>query len=145
MIYWFTGQPGAGKTILGSELKKHLSNSYHIDGDDLREIFDNKDYSENGRRKNVELAQQISHFLHNKGCDVVVSLVSPYKDQREFFKSKLGNNIKEFYVNTTEIRGRENFHVEGYQKPTDNYFDVNTTNTTIENSFIKIKEYAELG
>jgi adenylylsulfate kinase-like enzyme len=145
MIYWFTGQPGAGKTILGSELKKHLSNSYHVDGDDLREIFDNKDYTENGRRRNVELAQQISHFLHNKGCNVVVSLVSPYKDQRELFKTKLGDNIKEFYVNTTEIRGRENFHVDGYQKPTDNYFDVNTTNTTIEKSFIKIKEYAELG
>jgi len=144
MIYWFTGQPGHGKTILGLELKKFLPNSYHIDGDDLREIFDNKDYSETGRRKNIEVAQQISHFLHNKGCDVVVSLVSPYKDQREDFKSKLGDNIKEFYVHTTDIRGRENFHVKDYQKPTDKYCDVDTTKTTIENSFIKVKNYADL-
>jgi adenylylsulfate kinase len=145
MVYWFTGQPGHGKTVLGSELKKYLPNSFHIDGDDLRDIFDNKDYSESGRRKNIELAQQISHFLHNKGCDVVVSLVSPYKDQRESFKTKIGETIKEFYVHTTDIRGRENFHVEGYEKPSDNYLDVDTTNTSIEECLRKIKKYANLG
>ena len=118
MIYWFTGQPGHGKTVLASALKQELNNTFHIDGDDLRAIFDNKDYSEAGRRKNIELAQQLSHFLHNKGCNVVVSLVSPYQDQREEFKTKLGDFIKEFYIHTTEIRGRENFHVENYQQPT---------------------------
>jgi hypothetical protein len=66
---------------------------------------DNKDYSEAGRRKNVELAQHLAHFLHNKGCNVVVSLVSPYKDQRDEFKNKLGDTINEFYVHTSEIRG----------------------------------------
>jgi len=55
-IIWLTGQPGAGKTVLATELKQHLDNVFHIDGDDLRAIFDNKDYSEVGRRKNIELA-----------------------------------------------------------------------------------------
>ena len=68
MIYWFTGQPGAGKTVLAKSLNaKYFENkAFHVDGDDLREIFDNKDYSEVGRRKNIELAQHMSHFLHNK-------------------------------------------------------------------------------
>ena len=88
MIYWFTGQPGSGKTTLAIELLKHLpTNSIHIDGDDLRLIFDNKDYSETGRRKNIERAQDIALFLNRKGHDVVVSLVSPYKDQRDSFKN----------------------------------------------------------
>jgi adenylylsulfate kinase len=139
MIYWFTGQPGAGKTVLATELKKSLTNSFHVDGDDLREIFDNKDYSESGRRKNISLAQQLSHFLHNKGCDVVVSLVSPYKDQRDEFKEKMENNIKEIYVHTTEIRGRENFHVENYEKPTTNFIDIDTTNISISDCINKIK------
>ena len=143
MIYWFTGQPGAGKTVLATELKKELLNSFHVDGDDLREIFDNKDYSESGRRKNISLAQQLSHFLHNKGCDVVVSLVSPYKDQREEFKEKMGDDIKEIYVHTTEIRGREIFHVENYQKPTTNFIDIDTTNISIDDCINKIK-YEEL-
>jgi adenylylsulfate kinase len=90
MIYWFTGQPGAGKTTLADWLATHYhTKAINIDGDDIREIFDNKDYSEAGRRKNIELAQNMAHFLHHKGYNVFVSLVSPYKDQRESFKEKL--------------------------------------------------------
>jgi len=45
MIYWFTGQPGAGKTIQATKLKDLLQTEkrnwrkdvFHIDGDDLRE------------------------------------------------------------------------------------------------------------
>ena len=90
MIYWFTGQPGAGKTTLAKQLKDYLhpSNIVLVDGDDIRDIFQNKDYSENGRRKNIEKAQDISLFLDSKGFDVIVSLVSPYKDQRDEFKNK---------------------------------------------------------
>jgi adenylylsulfate kinase len=141
MIYWFTGQPGAGKTVLAKSLnaKYFLNKAFHVDGDDLREIFDNKDYSEVGRRKNIELAQHISHFLNNKGETVIVSLVSPYKDQREEFKEKMGDNIKEIYVHTTEIRGRENFHVADYQPPIDRFIDANTTDCTPEETLNKIK------
>ena len=147
MIYWFTGQPGAGKTVLAKSLNvKYFENkAFHVDGDDLREIFDNKDYSEVGRRKNIELAQHLAHFLHNKGQNVVVSLVSPYKDQRENFKEKMGDNIKEIYVHTTEIRGRENFHVENYQQPTENYLDIDTTNISVEECLNQIISYAKLG
>jgi len=144
MIYWFTGQPGHGKTVLANALKQELDNAFHIDGDDLRAIFDNKDYSETGRRKNIELAQQLAHFLHNKKHDVVVSLVSPYRNQREAFKNKLDDNIKEFYIHTTEIRGREKFHVENYELPIENYLDVDTTNTSVEECLKKIKSYAKL-
>jgi adenylylsulfate kinase len=141
MIYWFTGQPGHGKTVLAKALnEKYFENkAFHVDGDDLREIFDNKDYSEAGRRKNIELAQHLSHFLHNKGQNVVVSLVSPYKDQRDKFKEKMGDNIKEIYVHTTEIRGRENFHVADYQPPIDRFIDANTTNCTSEETLNTIK------
>lgn len=139
MIYWFTGQPGAGKTVLAKALQIELENTFHIDGDDIREIFNNKDYSEAGRRKNIELAQQLSQFLHNKGYNVVVSLVSPYRDQREEFKEKMGDNIKEIYVHTTEIRGRENFHVADYQPPIDRFIDANTTDCTPEETLNKIK------
>jgi adenylylsulfate kinase-like enzyme len=145
MIYWFTGQPGHGKTVLATALQVELENTFHIDGDDIREIFNNKDYSEIGRRKNIELAQQLSHFLHNKGYNVVVSLVSPYIDQREEFKQKLGDSIKEFYIHTTEIRGRENFHVKEYQPPTDNFLSIDTTDVSVEECLNKIKSYAELG
>jgi adenylylsulfate kinase-like enzyme len=44
MVYWFTGQPGAGKTSIANSLIEKLpKNTFHVDGDDLREIFNNKD------------------------------------------------------------------------------------------------------
>jgi adenylylsulfate kinase len=143
MIIWFTGQPGSGKTTICKRILWDKPGVFHIDGDDLRDLFDNKDYSELGRRKNVELAQQIAHYLHKKGKDVVVSLVSPYKDQRDKFKEKIGHNIFEVYVHTSEIRGREDFFVKEYGQPTENYLDIDTTNESVEESIKKVLDYVK--
>jgi len=133
MIIWLTGQPGSGKSTIANELVSDTTGRFiNIDGDDLREIFDNKDYSEVGRRKNIELAQNIAEFLHKKGFIPVVSLVSPYKDQRDKFKEKMGDAILEIYVYTTQIRGREKFFVENYQEPTEKYLRLCTDSMTPE-------------
>lgn len=145
MIIWLTGQPGSGKTTLAKEimLSGPLCQWYHVDGDDIRELFDNKDYSEQGRRKNIELAQQLAQYLHSKGKKVVVSLVSPYKDQRDKFKEKIGDDLFEVYLFTSEIRGREDYFVKEYEPPTEKYLRLDTTKDTVEESVKKVLEYAE--
>ena len=138
MIYWFTGQPCAGKTTLANLLKKEKPGAYRIDGDDMRELFSNKDYSIKGRVENVGTAQRIAHYLHNQGKDVIVSLVSPYIDQREEFKTLLGSNIKEIYVHTTEPRERDHFKAIAYTPPFSNFIDIDTTYDSPADSFKKI-------
>jgi adenylylsulfate kinase len=139
MIYWFTGQPGAGKTVLANLLKKDkFGRAFRIDGDEMRELFANKDYSIKGRIANIDAAQKISHYLHNQNRIVIVSLVSPYLDQREEFKQILGDDIKEIYIHTSEARERDHFHVKGYQPPLENYINIDTTNDTPEQSLKKI-------
>ena len=131
-IYYFIGQPGAGKTTLAKYLCEHkLTNVHHIDGADLRNLTQNKDYSENGRRMNIELAQNMAKLSFNDGKNVVMSIVSPFKDLRDNFKKDLKDNVVEIFVHTTDIRGREQFHVENYQTPTDNFIDIDTTNKTV--------------
>jgi adenylylsulfate kinase-like enzyme len=146
MIYWFTGQPGAGKTVLGIKLKDFLQTEkrnwrkdvFHIDGDDLRELTLNKDYSEVGRIQNIKNAQLLAYFLQNKGCDIVVSLVAPYKDLREEFKLICGDTIIEIYVHTNRKRNREEFKVKEYQAPEENFFDMDTTSDNPAQSFTKL-------
>jgi adenylylsulfate kinase len=134
-IYYLIGQPGAGKTTLAKYLCEHiLSNVHHIDGDDLRNLTQNKDYSEKGRRTNVELGQTMARLSFNDGKNVVMSIVSPFKDLRDKFKEELKDNVIEIYVHTSDIRGREHFHVDNYQIPTEDYIDVDTTNKTIAQS-----------
>jgi adenylylsulfate kinase-like enzyme len=143
MITWLTGQPGSGKTTLSEYMMLNMgSDVFHIDGDDLRNLYGNTDFSEEGRRKNVLLAQNISEYLHNKGKHVFVSLVSPYKDQREMFKQRIGENFIEIYVHTSEIRGKEQYFVSDYQPPTSNFLDLDTTNKSIEECSKLILEYA---
>jgi adenylylsulfate kinase len=145
MIIWLTGQPGSGKTTICKQMMLNMgSDVFHIDGDDLRDLFDNKDYSETGRRKNIELAQQISQYLHNKDKHVFVSLVSPYKDQRDKFKEKMGDKLVEVYIHTSEIRGREDFFVKEYGQPTENYLNIDTTNESVEESAKKVLDYAKI-
>ena len=73
-IIWLTGQPGSGKTTLANLLKNYFNTSelykdktvVIVDGDDLRDITVNKDYSRKGRENNIKTAQKIAKFLFNK-------------------------------------------------------------------------------
>ena len=139
MIYWFTGQPASGKTTLSKLLSKEiLGKPYIIDGDDMRELFSNKDYSIKGRVENVSTAQKIAHYLNNQGEDVIVALVSPYIDQREEFKTLMGDQIKEIYVHTSEVRERDHFKSNAYVPPKENYIDIDTSGVSPEESLNQI-------
>jgi adenylylsulfate kinase len=134
MIYWITGQSGAGKTTLSNWMVEELNqNAFTIDGDALRDVFINKDYSVEGRKKNVELAQNISKFINSKGLDVIVSLISPFREQREQFKMDMGNDIVEIYVCCDDIRSK---HTTEYEEPQHNFISINTNN---KNDYEKVR------
>ena len=139
---WLTGQPASGKTTLANLLIKKLPEIYpnhlyfNIDGDDLRDLFQNKDYSRKGREANIRLGMSIAAYLINKGSIPIVSLVSPYISLREEFKSKF--KVLEIYLHTTEIRGRENYFVKNYEAPKDFFLDMDTTIKSVEESLDEI-------
>lgn len=142
-IYWFTGQPGAGKTVLSIMLKTFLemenkNKVFHIDGDELRKLFNNQKYGREGREENIRRAQDIAKFILSQGHSVVISLVAPYKELRENFKKELGDLLVEVYVHTTDIRGREHFHTDEYEAPTENFININTTNIEPQKSLEQI-------
>jgi adenylylsulfate kinase-like enzyme len=139
MIIWLTGQPGSGKTTLAKEfianLKKNNSSAkiINLDGDDLRNINKNKDYSKEGRIKNISTAISIIRFLASKNYICVVSIVAPYRFLRDELKTEFP--FLEIYLHTSEERGRENFFAQDYEEPIDSkHLKIDTGKLTIKES-----------
>lgn len=141
MIIWFTGQPYSGKTTLSTILILYLSSigkiTSWIDGDSLRQLIKNDDYSEKGRRHNIDAAQTMAKTYSLNNDYVVVSVVSPFRDQRESFKAN--NNVKEIYLKSTRIR--EGRMVDYYEPPEENFLYINTDTSNIIESLESIKKY----
>ena len=147
-IIWLTGQPGSGKTTLAKGVVSNYDylgkKVFHIDGDNLRDITENYDYTAEGRYKNVTNAQFIAKVLSKSGYVVVVSLVSPYKIVRGNLKNHI-ENYYEIYVtydNTIE-RGREHYHVEDYEEPVEDFLYIDTTTRPPGFAIDDIMEYTD--
>jgi adenylylsulfate kinase-like enzyme len=143
MIIWLTGQPGSGKTTLANEFISHAKKNnpsikiINLDGDDLRNINKNKDYSREGRIKNISTAISIMRFLANKNYICVVSIVAPYRFLRDELKTEFP--FLEIYLHTSEQRGRENFFAVDYEKPIDSkHLKIDTGELTIKESLDEI-------
>ena len=119
MIIWLTGQPGSGKTTLANELLKSIDEKkiINIDGDDLRLLNKNKDFSKEGRIKNISTAISIARFLASKNYICILSIVAPYRFLRDELKEEF--SFLEVYLFTDEIRGREDYFAHDYEEPTD--------------------------
>ena len=147
MIYWFTGQSGAGKTVSATKLKEFLQTEkrnwrkdvFQIDGDIVRELTDNQDQSEVGHIENIKDTQLIAEYIHSSGSDVVVSMVTPYKELREGFKAQIGEKIVEIYVYTTKKKLVP--ITSDYETPEENFFEINTTSDNPTQSFSKLINY----
>ena len=139
MIVWLTGLPGSGKTTLANRLIEKIQSEdddikiINLDGDDLRSINKNKDYSKEGRIKNISTAISIMRFLCNKDYVCVISIVAPYKFLRDELKNEFP--FLEVYLHTSEIRGREDYFAKDYEIPTDpKTLSIDTGKLTIKES-----------
>ena len=137
MVIVLFGQPHSGKTTLGDLLKQFLqlekhnwrTTVHHLDGDALRKLYDNTDYSKDGRIANLNRASDIAAYLDSKNLDVVMSLVYPYVEARTYL-NELVPNVKWVYLTYDGERGRENFHVTDFDYPIGE--DVITINTSTQ-------------
>jgi adenylylsulfate kinase-like enzyme len=136
MIIVLFGQPHSGKSTLAAKLDAH-----NIDGDRLRELFSNKDYSREGRIKNLNRASDIAHYLNSLGEPVVLSLVYPYKEARDYLRS-LTNDVKFVHLTYELDRGREKYHVSDFEYPYDeDVLNLNTEWLEVDECINQIKLY----
>ena len=108
MVIWFIGLSGSGKTTISNKFvatiknksKKHV---IHLDGDEVRFLFENTDYSVHGREKNAKIISNLSKFLDNKNVIVVASVLSIFPEWQKWNRE----NIKDYF----EIYIKVNFDI----------------------------------
>jgi bifunctional enzyme CysN/CysC len=92
MCLWLTGLPAAGKSTIANALEKRLfaagRHTYLLDGDDLR-LGMNSDlgFCEADRIENIRRVAEVARLLVDAGLIVIVSLISPYRAQRDRARS----------------------------------------------------------
>ena len=147
MITLLFGQPHSGKTTIAYSLQTRLFIEYGqhipiIDGDEIRDIFKNKDFSKEGRLRNLQRISDIATFLSNKYPHVIISAVYPYKEARDYLKEVNSNHVLMVELEYLLERGRENYHVKDYEgeKSGVNYMKINTDEFSIEECTQKVFE-----
>ena len=101
MIMWLIGLSGSGKTTLGNALCENLRhnkiNVVHLDGDLVRELFQNDlSHSVEGRRANSKRLVKLSEFLDMNKINVVCSVVSLFPEHREQLRGTVSNYFEVF-------------------------------------------------
>lgn len=171
MVILFYGQPASGKTTLAKALKykvgeiynylvfeskwklpngfkKISSNSILIDGDKWRDVTKNKDYSKEGRLRNLKGAFDMALYLENEGYIPILSFVTPYDELRQYLKDN-ADSLIEIYLEYNEDRGRNMNFAKDFEVPNIDCLKLNTSELDIDNCLIKvinyIKENGKLG
>ena len=90
-VLWMTGLPCSGKTTIARKLQKLMPELVVLDGDELRAQSSSSDFSREGiNENNRKVANLAKDFSMSK--PVCVSLISPFKENREDARKIIGDN-----------------------------------------------------
>jgi len=160
-VLWMTGLPCSGKTTIVKELQKDIPNLAMLDGDELREWFSPKDFSKAGRDEHNKRVAHLAKLLLKHGVPSAVSLVSPYKENRDNAREIInsGDQFAECYVKCSiekceqrdvkgmyakarrgEIKGFTGID-DPYETPNNPNLLIDTEHESLTNSAKKVKEF----
>lgn len=154
---WFTGLSGAGKSTLANELEKRMvaqgRHTMLLDGDNIRMgLNQNLGFRQQDRIENIRRIAEVAKLMNEAGLIVLVSCISPYRQDRESAAKIIGKNYMEVYVSTplSECEKRDvkglyekarkgilpNFTGIGssYEAPDSAEIEIDTTGKSIEES-----------
>ncbi|HZZ96964.1 MAG TPA: adenylyl-sulfate kinase [Jatrophihabitantaceae bacterium] len=105
---WFTGLSGSGKSSIAVEIERRLvaagRPAYVLDGDNLRHgLNSNLGFSPEDRQENVRRVAEVAKLMADAGVVVLVSLVSPYRADRDLARevhAEQGLPFYEVFVDT---------------------------------------------
>jgi adenylylsulfate kinase len=105
-VIWFTGLSGSGKSTVANALDEVLHKrglkTYILDGDNVRMGL-NKDlgFSPEDRKENIRRIAETAKLFADAGTIVLTAFISPYREDREFARTIIGEeDFVEVFVDT---------------------------------------------
>jgi bifunctional enzyme CysN/CysC len=105
-VLWLTGLSGAGKSTIADLVEQSLHRSGHhtivLDGDNIRHGL-NRDlgFTDEDRVENIRRVAEVSKLMVQAGLIVIVSFISPFRDERRMARGLVGEEeFIEIYVDT---------------------------------------------
>ena len=91
IVFLITGKAGAGKSVyakrLAAELRAEGKRVAVIDGDEIRRVQKNHDYTDNGRKQNIIRMANLARDVERKGMVAIVAAVTPLRVYRNAMRS----------------------------------------------------------
>ncbi len=102
-VLWLTGLSGSGKSTLAMGLERLLfqrgRQAFVLDGDLLRQgVTSDLGFSPADRAENIRRSAEVAKLLADAGQVVIVSLISPYAQDRDRARAIIGERFHEVYV-----------------------------------------------
>lgn len=102
MIYWITGRADSGKTTFANEMKASIGDrAIILDADNVREVFDNKSFTDYGRKTNQLTLTYMAIILDMQDFIPIIACISPVAMVRkECYKvfEKFGCSYSVYYI-----------------------------------------------
>jgi bifunctional enzyme CysN/CysC len=105
-VVWFTGLSGAGKSSVANLVEKRLHASrvrtYLLDGDNVRHGLNHDlGFTDADRIENIRRVAEVAKLMVDAGLIVIVSFISPFRDERELARSKVDDGeFCEVFIDT---------------------------------------------
>lgn len=108
-VIWLTGPSGAGKTVLAQALEKKLRGMDYraevLDGDTVRhKLYPDIGFSEEARKMHNRVVIHMAKLLSRNEVVAIVSLISPYRETRNYARQELSKFIEVYLRCPLDVR-----------------------------------------
>lgn len=108
-VIWLTGPSGAGKTTLANALCEKLSemglNVEVLDGDGIRsKLYPDLGFSREEREMHNRIVVQMAKLLAKNGVITIVSIISPFRETREYARREIERFMEVYLKCPLEVR-----------------------------------------
>lgn len=101
IVFWITGLSGSGKTKMGNlilnEMNKQYGKTLIVHGDDIRNIYQFKQYKKSDRLKLGKSNSNFCKLITDQGVNVIFTTVALFQKLHKYNRTNLRNYL-EIYI-----------------------------------------------